>query len=167
MPYGHEWRKVRKASHALLNATAAENYRSIQDYESKRLLLDLLEGPRNFYMHNRRYSASTIMLVTYGYRLKSWDDPLVKEIYTVLDNVTEMTAPGAHAVDSFPSLAKLPQWMLGNWRDHVQGVFEHDSEVYMRLWNQLKKETDAGTVRGCFTKTFYLNQPEKEGIDDL
>jgi cytochrome P450 len=167
MPYGPEWRKLRKASHSLLNATMAVKYQPIQDYESKVLLVDLLNSPENFYQHNRRYSASVIMLVTYGYRLPTWEHPLVKEIYDVLDNVTEMTAPGAHAVDSFPSLQILPQWLLGNWRTYGKKVQEHDSKVYMRLWNKLKEETDAGTARDCFCKTFYLNDPSKQGIDDL
>jgi cytochrome P450 len=57
--------------------------------------------------------------------------------------------------------------MLGNWRAHGQRVFEQDSQVYLDLWNRLKRETDAGIARDCFTKTFYLNDPAKSGIDDL
>jgi hypothetical protein len=69
---------------------------------------DLLQTPDNFYQHNCRYSLSVIMYVTYGFRLPSWQHPLVNKIFSVLDNMTEMTAPGAHAVDSFPSLRYLP-----------------------------------------------------------
>ncbi|KAL3426703.1 cytochrome P450 oxidoreductase [Phlyctema vagabunda] len=167
MQYGSDWRKIRKASHALLNSNTAIKYQPIQDFESKQLLVDFLDTPENFYEHNRRYSASVIMLVTYGYRLPTWDDPLVKEIYEVLDNLTEMTAPGAHAVDSFPSLAKLPQFLLGNWRSFGQRVFEHDSKVYIKLWERLKQEVNSGIARDCFCKTFYLNDPAKQGIDDL
>ena len=115
MQYGPEWRKIRKASHTLLNATTAIKYQPVRGFESKQLLDDFLNTPENFYEHNRRYSASVIMRVTDGYRLPSWDDPLVKEIYDMLDNLTEMTAPGAHAVDSFPSFSYLPEFLLGNW----------------------------------------------------
>ncbi|KAH8587006.1 cytochrome P450 [Bisporella sp. PMI_857] len=167
MQYGPEWRKIRKASHALLNLTSAVKYQPIQDFESKQLLVDFLDSPENFYEHNRRYSASVIMLVTYGYRLPKWDHPLVKEIYDVLDNLTEMTAPGAHAVDSFPSLACLPEIFLGNWRTFGKKVFEHDSKVYTKLWNNLKREVDQGIAKDCFCKSFYLANPEKQGIDDL
>lgn len=167
MQYGPAWRKIRKASHQLLNSTTAIKYQPIQDFESKQLLSDFLETPNNFYEHNRRYSASVIMLVTYGFRFAKWDDPLIKDIYDVLDNLTEMTAPGAHAVDSFPSFAHLPQSCLGNWRSFGQKVFDHDSKVYIKLWDKLKKEVDEGTARDCFCKTFYLNNPAKQGIDDL
>lgn len=167
MPYGSQWRTLRKSSHALLNSTMAVNYQPVQDYESKQLMSELLDSPDQFYQHNRRYSASVIMLVTYGYRLPTWQDPLMREIYQVLDNLTEMTAPGAHAVDSFPSLAGLPQFLLGNWRTFGKKVFEHDSKVYLGLWEALKKEVDAGTAKNCFCKNFYLNDPEKQGIDNL
>ncbi|THW34274.1 cytochrome P450 [Aureobasidium pullulans] len=167
MPYGAQWRSLRKSSHALLNSTSAVKYEPIQDFESKQLMTEFLDSPAQFYQHNRRYSASVIMLVTYGYRLPTWEDPLIKKIYTVLDNLTEMTAPGAHAVDSFPSLTGLPQKLLGNWRTFGKKVFEHDSKVYLGLWEQLKSEVDAGTAKDCFCKTFYLNDPAKQGIDDL
>lgn len=167
MEYGPQWRQLRKSSHALLNSTAAIKYQPVQDFESKQLMVELLDSPERFYEHNRRYSASVIMLVTYGYRLPTWEHPLVKKIYTVLDNLTEMTAPGAHAVDSFPSLASLPEWLLGNWRSFGKKVFEHDSKVYLELWETLKKEVDEGTAKDCFCKDFYLNDPAKQGIDDL
>ncbi|KAF2011782.1 cytochrome P450 [Aaosphaeria arxii CBS 175.79] len=167
MPYGPRWRSIRKHSHSLLNLSTSIKYQPVQDFESKQLLTEFLDSPENFYHINRRYSASVIMLVTYGYRIPSWDDPLIKKIYDIIDNFTEMTAPGAHAIDSFPSLAFLPEWLLGNWRTFGQRVFDHDSKIYLDLWNRLKRETDAGQARDCFTKTFYLNNPAKSGIDDL
>lgn len=167
MPYGPRWRSIRKHSHALLNLNTSVKYQPVQDFESKQLLTEFLSSPKDFYAMNRRYSASVIMLVTYGYRIESWEDPLIKKIYDIIDNFTEMTAPGAHAIDSFPSLASLPERFLGNWRTFGQRVFEHDSKIYLDLWNRLKRETDAGNARDCFTKTFYLNDPAKSGIDDL
>ncbi|KAI0121272.1 cytochrome P450 [Xylariales sp. AK1849] len=167
MAYGPQWRQLRKHGHALLNTTAAIKYQPIQDFESKQVLRDLLDSPDKFYTINRRYSASVIMLVAYGYRIPSFDDPLIKKIYTVLDNLTAMTAPGAHAVDSFPSLAALPEFLLGNWYTHAKRIYEHDSVVYMDLWERLKREVDSGTARDCFCKDFYLNDPAKNGIDDL
>lgn len=167
MPYGEHWRQIRRHSHTLLNLSASVKYQPIQDMESKVLLNELLDSPDEFLSINRRYSASVIMLVTYGYRIPSWDDPLIKRIYSVLERFTEMTAPGAHAIESFPALSFLPQWMLGNWRTYGEKIFKQDSAVYLDLWEKLKRETDAGIARDCFTKTFYLNDPAKSGIDDL
>jgi len=41
-------------------------YSPIQIYEGKRLSVDLLNKPEDFYTHNRRYLASIIMTVVYG-----------------------------------------------------------------------------------------------------
>ncbi|PYI26719.1 cytochrome P450 [Aspergillus indologenus CBS 114.80] len=167
MEYGPQWRGIRKFSHSLLNAQAAINYQPVQDFESLQLMFDLLETPADFYEHNRRYSASVIMRVTYGYRLPTWKHPLVHKIYSVLDNLTEMTAPGAHAVDSFPNLQYIPQWLLGNWKTFARRVFDHDSQVYLGLWAELKRQVDQGTAADCFCKSFYLKDPAKAGIDNL
>lgn len=167
MQYGPRWRQLRKHSHDLLNRTAAVKYQPVQDFESKQVLRDLLDRPEAFYTIHRRYSASVIMLISYGYRIPSLDDPLIRKIYTVLDHLTEMTAPGAHAVDSFPSLAALPEVLLGRWRTHGRRIFEHDSAVYMDLWRRLKAEVAAGTARDCFCRDFYLADPAKNDIDEL
>lgn len=167
MEYGPHWRNIRKYSHSLLNSQAAISYQPIQDFESVKLMLDLLQSPDDFYQHSRRYSSSVIMYVTYGFRLPSWQHPLVNKIYSVLDNLTEMTAPGAHAVDSLPSLQYLPQWLLGNWRSFGRRTLEHDSKVYLELWENLKERVDQGMAPECFCKTFYLKNPEKAGIDNL
>ncbi|KAF9634968.1 Cytochrome P450 [Lasiodiplodia theobromae] len=167
LPYGPRWRQIRKHGHALLSATAATRYQPIQDYESKQLLAEMLDAPGEFYQINRRYAASVIMLSTYGKRVRSWDEPVMRRVFAVIDNLTEMTAPGAHAVDSFPGLAGWPEWLLGGWRRFGRRVFEHDSEVYLGLWRELKEEVDRGVARDCFCKEFYLNDPEKSGIDEL
>jgi cytochrome P450 len=167
MEYGPSWRAIRKHSHALLNLNASIKYQPVQDFESKQVLRDLLESPKDFYTINRRYSTSVIMLVAYGYRVPSFQDPLIKKIYTVLDHLTDISAPGAHAVDSFPSLAMLPEFLMGNWYTLAKRYFEYDSKVYLDLWNHLKKDVDNGTARNSFCKQFYLADPAKHHIDDL
>jgi cytochrome P450 len=167
MSYGKDWRAVRRVSHSLLNAGSSKKYEPVQDLESRQLLCDLLDDPDNFYEHNRRYSASVIMTVAYGYRLPSWDHPLVAKIYTVLNHLTDMMDPGAHPVDSFPALAKLPQALLGNWRMQAEKMFKHDSAVYLDLWRELKRKVDEGTANDCFCKDFYLSEPEKNGVPEL
>src|ERR1700724_3145715 len=47
----------------------SRSYCPIQEFEGKQLSVDLLDKPEDFYMHNRRYSASVIMQVVYGHRI--------------------------------------------------------------------------------------------------
>ena len=165
MPYGPSYRVVRKIAHTLLNINVSTSYQPVQDLESKQLLSDLLNDPDHFYDHNRRYSASVIVTVTYGHRVANWDNPLVKKIYSVVNNLQQFSAPGAFLVDTFPALAVLPEWfpLMGNWRTFGKKCFDHDHKVYLNLWEDLKREVDAGKAKPCFAKDFYLSNPEKQG----
>lgn len=167
MPYGPKYRVVRKIAHSLLNISISTSYQPVQDLESKQLMFDLLQDPEHFYDHNRRYSASVILTVAYGQRMANWDNPLVKKIYSVVNNLQQFSAPGAFLVDTFPSLRHFPQWMFGNWRKFGEKCFAHDSVVYLKLWGDLKKDVDEGKASPCFAKDFYLSNPEKVGIDSL
>ncbi|KAH7327034.1 cytochrome P450 [Rhexocercosporidium sp. MPI-PUGE-AT-0058] len=131
MAYGPKYRVVRKIAHSLLNITMSTNYQPVQDLESKQLLFDLLHDPVHFYDHNRRYSASVIISITYGHRIASWDSPLAKKIYAVVNNLQSFASPGMWMVDSFPSIQNLPQIFFGNWRDFGRKCFEHDSPIYL------------------------------------
>jgi len=167
MAYGPKYRVVRKIAHSLLNITMSTNYQPIQDLESKQLLFDLLHDPVHFYDHNRRYSASVIISITYGHRIASWDSPLAKKIYAVVNNLQNFSSPGMWMVDSFPSVQNLPQMFFGNWRDFGRKCFEHDSPIYLGLWGDLKKEIEDGKAAQCFCKDFYESDPEKLGLDTL
>ena len=69
MPYGKDWRSIRNIIHRLLTPAMSKSYSPIQTFEAKQLSVDLLDSPEDFYMHNRRYSSSTIMQVVYGHRI--------------------------------------------------------------------------------------------------
>ena len=47
----------------------SKSYTPTQTFEAKQLSVDLLDSPEDFYMHNRRYSASVIMQIIYGRRI--------------------------------------------------------------------------------------------------
>ncbi len=165
MEYGPKYRVVRKISHALLNINKTVSYQPVQDFESKQLMYDIMHDPEHFYDHNRRYSASVIITITYGHRIKDWDDPLVKRIYTVINNLQNFSTPGAWLVDSFPVLQYLPQWMTGNWRSYGQKCYEHDSAHYLKLWRNLKQEVREGKAANCFCKDLYESEPDKDELD--
>ncbi|KAL1903733.1 hypothetical protein Sste5344_010570 [Sporothrix stenoceras] len=167
MAYGPEWRNLRKHSHALLNLNASKQYMPVQDFESKVVLNDLLTQPDEYYTINRRYSTSVIMLVAYGHRIPSFADPMITRIFSVLEHLSLMSAPGAWVVETLPALAKLPQWMVGSWRKWGEKVFAHDSKIYLDFWETLKNQVKAGTANNCFCKDFYLADPAKNGINDL
>lgn len=114
MAYRPWYWTVCKVAHSLLNISMSTRYQPIQDLESKQLMHDILVDPDRYDEHNRQYSASVIITVTYGHRIPSFEDPLVKKIYSVLQNLQAFSTPGAFLVDSFPTLQYFPPWMVGN-----------------------------------------------------
>lgn len=168
MPYGERWRNLRKIAHAGLNANISATYKPVQEFESKQLIYELCHAKddKAFYDINRRYSASVIMTVTYGHRVSSWDDPWIKDIYSVLTRFTLASEPGRWLVDAFPSLASLPSWMVQGWWDTGRAWHQLDREIYLNYYRTLVKQIQEGTAPDCFIRDFYESGPEKFGIDE-
>ena len=61
-------------------------YTPLQEMESKQLLSDFLTDS-DFAKQFERYSISLIYSLTYGFRVKSGDDPSIHEIHKVQDNL--------------------------------------------------------------------------------
>ena len=167
MPYGPRHRTVRKISHDLLNINATAQYQPIQDVESKQLMFELLEDPNGFYDYNRRYSASLICRIIYGQRIQDWTDPLIQKIFSVLINLSDISSPGVHLIDTFPALKILPQWMTNNWKSYAKKICEHDSGIYLELWRDLNRNVAAGDIKPCFGKDFVEKDLEKLGMNEL
>lgn len=166
MPYGKRWRAVRNIMHSTLTLKNAEAYSVIQDFESKQLLVDLLNTPDDFYMHNRRYSASVIFQVVYGRRIPQWDCQDIKEIFEVLGRFVQVRRPGEWLVDVFPSLADSRLFdLFSPWRKVGKAFFKADNQVFQRLWRRMQSDVAAGSVSNCFGKDF-MEAREADKYDD-
>jgi hypothetical protein len=55
------------------------------------------------------------------------------------------------------------QW----WRPRALGYFDHQYQLWMRLWNALKVQISHGTAPECFAKQWAEIDQEKQGIDEV
>jgi hypothetical protein len=69
-------RALRGIFHRLFSPQMLKSYAPIQQYEAKQLSYDLLNNPKDFYKHNRRYATSFVLNVTYGRRAPVCNDRL-------------------------------------------------------------------------------------------
>ncbi|ETS87770.1 hypothetical protein PFICI_01598 [Pestalotiopsis fici W106-1] len=168
MPYNEHWRTLRKLSHTALNSSVSATYKPVQDFESKQVLYEFLhaENSSAFYDINRRYSASVIMTVTYGHRVKDWNDPYIKKIYEVLEHFTLMSEPGKWLVDAFPPLASLPSFLVQDWWRIGREWFTYDREIYLQFYRDLVRQIHDGSAPDCFIRDFYQGDLEKSGISE-
>lgn len=68
------WREKRKViSHNFSPKQLDENHFRVQESEATVLMTNLLQNPDNFYQDVRRYTASVVTSITYGFRAASFD----------------------------------------------------------------------------------------------
>ncbi|KAF2248184.1 cytochrome P450 [Trematosphaeria pertusa] len=165
-PYGKTWRDSRAVFHKVLTQKMAQDYSVIQLFEAKQLGVDLLNNPQDFYMHNRRYAASVIMQVTYGWRIPKWDCPEIHRIFQVLGRFVQCRKPGQWLVDVFPTLAKSRLFnMFSSWKRIGNEFHAADNATWMGFWNEMKQKVADGTAPHCFGKILQRDY-EKQGLTE-
>ncbi|KAJ6456449.1 cytochrome P450 [Mycena sanguinolenta] len=87
----------------------AGHYRQVMKFEVKVLLQNLLFTPARFSDHLKRMAGAIIMMVTYGHRVCTDNDPFIQLAEDVRRNSEDV--PGAALVDTMPILKYLPSWI--------------------------------------------------------
>jgi len=78
-PNDDKWRKWRKVLHSGFHYQKAQTYQDIQSMEAKITMKEILDDPKHYERHLQRFSASVVASVTYGRRVDSVDEWVVKE----------------------------------------------------------------------------------------
>ncbi|KAJ8690632.1 hypothetical protein PTI98_012043 [Pleurotus ostreatus] len=113
MRYGPRFRKHRRFAQQTFNRGAVRSYQPLQHQEMGILLNSFASDPTSFVQHFRRYGAATIMKITYGHDVKSYDDKFVQLAEKAGTATIEVGTPAATLVDFIPLLKHLPSWMPG------------------------------------------------------
>jgi len=83
MRYNTRWRMSRKLTHNLLNLQISKKYIIYQDMENKQLLNDLLDDPKRFVKHLRRFTTSLSAIMIFGFRCPTYNDMEIQKFYEV------------------------------------------------------------------------------------
>ncbi|KAL6250787.1 hypothetical protein RBB50_003090 [Rhinocladiella similis] len=165
MPYGKQWRNIRAIAHRCLSIKSADAMKPSSSLESHRYLLDVLQDPENFLKHVKRYTSSVIMFSIYGRRVLDLNDPVLGAIYDELSHFSEASSR-IHTVDKYPILEYLPkalQW----WRPKWEAYHQQEVDLWMGLWNDLKRRLAAGIRTGCFAEKFQEEDYLAMGISEV
>ncbi|OCH92747.1 cytochrome P450 [Obba rivulosa] len=165
LPYGEPWRKWRKVLHSGFHSRRSETYKDLQSLESKVMMQQLLTTPRHWERHIQRYAASVAVAVTYGRRIESVDEWIVRENMAAMDYLTSVNIPGKYLVETWPWLLKLPrslQWFRREPEEHKQ----RDIALLVHLLDDVKSRMADGTVPDCLT-TQTVAAKDKNGMSDL
>lgn len=84
--------------------------------------------------------ASFIYSLLYGYRLRTGDEPELREAKTVLAEYERTAKPGAYLVDAFPALNYLPK-PFAPWKNKADQLYEQQARLHLgNLAQALRQE---------------------------
>ncbi|RDX54448.1 cytochrome P450 [Lentinus brumalis] len=171
--YGDKARRQRRLMVKALGPNAIPAYHPLLEIETQQLLKRLADDPKNYETHIRRYAGTLTLLVIYGYRVTSNDDPflnLAEECVDLLSN--DITSGGGiWPVDIFPFLRYLPSWFPGagfkrkaiQWKTKMEEFVDKPFEL-------VKSRMREGTATPCFCTTLLdemLDKDEKHAEQDF
>ncbi|KAH8111221.1 cytochrome P450 oxidoreductase OrdA-like protein, partial [Phellopilus nigrolimitatus] len=115
VPYGAQFRTHRKEMHAYIGTRAAmTRFIGLEELETRRFLLRLLEQPEKLVKHIRTTAGAITLKISHGYTIEPRDpDPFVELADAVLEAFSKSCQPGVWVVDILPFLRHLPSCLPG------------------------------------------------------
>ncbi|KAK5451326.1 hypothetical protein LTS15_008090 [Exophiala xenobiotica] len=148
------WRLKRKVvAHNFSPKQLDEKHFKVQEAEATMLMADLLNDPKGFYNHIRRYTASVASVLIFGSRGATFDSFWAHGVYDVMSKWTEAMEPGANPpVDEYPFLQWVPR-CLAPWKRRAILAGQTMDKVWGEAVNRVQKRRSRGLRRDCITDT--------------
>ncbi|KAF8999598.1 cytochrome P450 [Cyathus striatus] len=168
MQYGQRWRNWRSLMHAGMSIEASNTYKTLQDIESRILLREILgcKDSTEYYNSIRRYVASIVFCVSYGSRISTLEDEVIRKTQNVEQYfIRQHPTSGQFLVESWPILLYLPhslQWF--RWEPERRKT--EDTKFYLELMKNVKENIYNGTAHPC-TATRALDKQTDFGLNDV
>lgn len=159
------WRRGRKLMHQLTMSTAADSYQPVQDYESKKMLLSLIEHPQTYDKWFELYASGVVFRIGFGKWIETGEEPEVKRIIKLNHNLERVASPGAYLVDTLPSLNLVPE-ILAPFKKEGRKLHEEELSLFRHLQSDVRRAIVDGSKAQSFTRTFIENQETYQLSDD-
>ncbi|CAE6486149.1 unnamed protein product [Rhizoctonia solani] len=168
--YNDRWRKSRRLMHPWLHKQASKSFHESQQREARLLVQRLLpivgqlDSSEALFLEFFRTLSSTLMRSIYGYHLSGLDDPLLKEVLKLVDNLSKASMPTNFLVNVFPSLIYVPEWFPGaGWKRTAREWREQQEATVRDAFNWAKTRIESGTHEACILASL-LAEGEKLGL---
>ncbi|KDQ62047.1 hypothetical protein JAAARDRAFT_148681 [Jaapia argillacea MUCL 33604] len=152
LPYGSRLRQTRMFYHRFMGTKSSiEKFFPVEEQETHRFLLRLLDEPENLVPFIRQTIGSIILQITYDYRVKGHDDLIVQVVDRSLKQFSTLTAPGAFLVDVIPILRFVPSWFPGaGFKRFAAECAKTESDMVHLPAEYVKKQMVAGRAGPSF-----------------
>ncbi|KAJ5937278.1 hypothetical protein N7454_004933 [Penicillium verhagenii] len=159
MYYGDRWRLHRKLTHMGVGLQQVRNYRGFQNDESKVVALDLVREPKEYVKHFERYATSVVSIIGFGRRVATFTDPIITEVIALMQHAAELNVPGKTfpmLMESFPFLARFPNWMAP-WKHGLGQGQGRGRPFFYALAEEAATSEDTGY---CYAKKVFEEAPK-------
>lgn len=158
------FRKYRRLMHSAVGTRGStEQFYPIEEQEMRCFLAKTLSDPGNFAAHARRMAGAVILQITYGYKVQTDNDPMVRVVDNAMDQFSELVVPGAYLVDTLPILRFLPSWFPGaQFKRNAKAYAATLKDMVNLPFNFTRKQMAEGTA----PPSFVSNQLEAGGPNE-
>lgn len=193
-PNGPKHTAFRRQIHNLLSISRTKDNSRIQELESRHLLQDLVEYSNALEQNAkslsntgfdpeqpiytqvqrilRRYTLSVMMTLSFSHRVRNLNDPTVKTVFQIMDDMARAAAPGQYLVDELPVLSKLPS-ILQPWAKELAERSSFQWSFLSNLIGVTEKQMEkgipnTGLIRTLLEQRRGMNETEKTSkfLDD-
>ncbi|KZT74723.1 cytochrome P450 [Daedalea quercina L-15889] len=166
--YNSRWKHLRKLfAQAIGTRASLLSMSGHLEYEAFRFLRCTMLSPGTLAQQVKRYIGTSMLRITYGYRVEDENDQMFNDIDRTLDSITLALAPGTYLADFFPVLTKVPAWFPGaGWKRKAQ-ICRTDFITMRELpFQYARQHIHAGTLESCFVSGMLEdnNDPEHDAV---
>ncbi|KAI0657965.1 cytochrome P450 [Cubamyces menziesii] len=148
MNYGPEWRAYRRELHNAFVPEMMARYHPFQLQIARELLFNLLTTPADFSAHIKFSFAAVILRVVYGLDAKQGDGKYYKLVERLATIAEDISTPGRHLVEAFPSMQRLPSWFPGTDFRQLASAWKHEiASIRDYLYDSAKEALLSGGVK--------------------
>ncbi|KAK9766918.1 hypothetical protein K7432_003635 [Basidiobolus ranarum] len=172
LPYGNQWRKMRKAIYRAFNSSAVQSYLPVLDLQTNNLLLDLVEASDKsaddgFYPEDimKKFSFNSVVALLVGRSLRPSEEYIMKEFVQATDDLHGINNVGASFLSYFPFLNKFPNnpifkkgYDIREKREQIVREIQNIGALNGHLESPNRPETVLETIQ---------KHAEKDGLDDM
>ncbi|QRV92903.1 cytochrome P450 family protein [Ceratobasidium sp. AG-Ba] len=174
LSYGQKLKLYRTMLNRALNNRVALDYIPLQEDEVRKFMKHLVDEPEGFMGHVRlmrekptpSLAASIAIRLAYGYKVASYDDPLVQTAEKHMEGFSDTTQPWNWVVNMVPALRYLPDWLpilpFQRRAKEIRGIFAAHRD---RPFQFAQEQIASGIAEDSFTAKL-LRTEDGEPVDE-
>ncbi|KAI0320135.1 cytochrome P450 [Amylostereum chailletii] len=164
MPTDHRWRTGRRITEQGMRPTAIQRLFPVLQMKAYQFLRLVAQDPDTFSGHIKYATASTMLLLLYGYDAKTLDDDLLSLAEGLMVVTNDVMLPGAVLVNDIPFLRHLPAWLpgMGFKALAARGRLMGD-RIINDTYRYTRNRMEDGTAGPCLVRDYLESLQENGG----